>query len=142
MRDALSLKPTYYEALRRLALQLASVRMGSDHAFLVETRLSSLARSEGFESLDAMVEKLFAVDQARSGRPRSCRLWLSAICVLIVIRLRSMPSSMSLRTIWRISAAADASTFRHMAAGRVRMSIPWQCAQGEPMRLARQISTL
>ena len=66
MRDALSLKLTYYEALRRLALQLASVRMGSDHAFLVETRLSSLARSEGFESLDAMVEKLFAVDQARS----------------------------------------------------------------------------
>lgn len=65
MRGALSLRPTYYEALRRLTLQLAGVRMGSDHAFLVETRLANLARSEGFQSLDAMVEELFAVGQAR-----------------------------------------------------------------------------
>lgn len=65
MRGALTLKPTYYEALRRLTLQLAGVRMGSDHAFLVETRLSSLARTEGFDSLDSMVEELFAVGQAR-----------------------------------------------------------------------------
>lgn len=65
MRGALSLKPSYYEALRRLTLQLAGVRMGSDHAFLVETRLANLARKEGFDSLDAMVQELFAVGQAR-----------------------------------------------------------------------------
>lgn len=65
MSSVLSLKPTYYEALRQLTLQLAGVRMGSDHAFLVETRLSSLARKEGFDSLDSMVEELFAVGQSR-----------------------------------------------------------------------------
>ncbi|MGB3455534.1 MAG: CheR family methyltransferase [Litorimonas sp.] len=61
----MSLRPPYYEALRRLTLQLAGVQMGSDHAFLVETRLASLARKEGFDSLDTMVEELFAVGQAR-----------------------------------------------------------------------------
>lgn len=65
MRGALSLKPSYYEALRRLTLQLSGVRMGADHAFLVETRLASLARSEGYDSLDAMVQELFKVGQAR-----------------------------------------------------------------------------
>ena len=65
MRGGLSLGPPYYEALRRLTLQLAGVRMGSDHAFLVETRLAGLARKEGFDSLDGMIEELFAVGQAR-----------------------------------------------------------------------------
>ncbi|MEM7729548.1 MAG: CheR family methyltransferase [Pseudomonadota bacterium] len=65
MRGGLSLRPTYYEALRRLTLQLAGVQMGSDHAFLVETRLAGLARAEGFDSLDAMIEELFAVGQSR-----------------------------------------------------------------------------
>ena len=65
MRGALSLKPSYYEALKRLTLELAGVRMGSDHAFLVETRLASLAREEGYASLDAMVEELFGSGQTR-----------------------------------------------------------------------------
>lgn len=65
MQGALSLRPSYYEALRRLTLQLAGVRMGSDHAFLVETRLASLARREGYDSLDAMVQELFSAGQAR-----------------------------------------------------------------------------
>lgn len=65
MRGALSLRPSYYEALRRLTLQLAGVRMGSDHAFLVETRLANLARREGYASLDAMVQELFSSGQAR-----------------------------------------------------------------------------
>ena len=65
MRGALTLRPSYYEALRRLTLQLAGVRMGSDHAFLVETRLANLARREGYASLDAMVEELFSSGQAR-----------------------------------------------------------------------------
>ncbi len=65
MRGALSLKPSYYEALKRLTLELAGVRMGSDHAFLVETRLASLARDEGYASLDAMIEELFGSGQTR-----------------------------------------------------------------------------
>lgn len=65
MRGALSLRPTYYEALRRLTLQLSGVQMGSDHAFLVETRLSSLARKEGFDNLDSMVQELFSVGKSR-----------------------------------------------------------------------------
>ena len=65
MSGALSLQPSYYDALRRLTLELAGVRMGADHAFLVETRLAGLARQEGFESLDAMVAELFASGQTR-----------------------------------------------------------------------------
>jgi chemotaxis protein methyltransferase CheR len=65
MRGALSLKPSYYEALKRLTLELAGVRVGSDHAFLVETRLASLAREDGFASLDAMIEELFSTGQTR-----------------------------------------------------------------------------
>ena len=65
MRGGLTLKPTYYEALRRLALELAGVRMGSNHAFLVETRLANLAREEGYASLDAMIEELFGTGQTR-----------------------------------------------------------------------------
>ena len=59
MRSALSLTPSYYEALKRLTLELAGVNLGSDHAFLVETRLSTLARNEGYESLNEMIEELF-----------------------------------------------------------------------------------
>lgn len=65
MRSALSLSPPFYEALRRLTLELAGVKLGSDHAFLVETRLASLARDEGFETLDAMVNELFSTGQTR-----------------------------------------------------------------------------
>lgn len=65
MRGGLSLKPSYYEALRRLTLQLAGVQMESDHAFLVETRLSDLARKEGYDTLDSMVEDLFATGQSQ-----------------------------------------------------------------------------
>jgi len=65
MRSALSLNPTYYEALKRLTLELAGVNLGSDHAFLIETRLSTLARQEGYESLDDMVEELFNTGKNR-----------------------------------------------------------------------------
>lgn len=65
MRGALSLNPTYYEALKRLTLELAGVNLGSDHAFLIETRLSTLARQEGYDSLDDMVEELFNTGQSR-----------------------------------------------------------------------------
>lgn len=65
MRGALSLNPTYYEALKRLTLELAGVNLGSDHAFLIETRLATLARQEGYKSLDDMVEELFNTGQSR-----------------------------------------------------------------------------
>lgn len=65
MRGALSLTPPFYEALRRLTLELAGVKLGTDHAFLVETRLAGLAREEGFETLDAMVRELFNTGQTR-----------------------------------------------------------------------------
>ncbi len=60
MSRVLSLNASYYEALKRLTLELAGVNLGSDHAFLVETRLSALARREGFTSLEALVTQLFS----------------------------------------------------------------------------------
>jgi len=65
MRSALSLNPTYYKALKRLTLEMAGINLGDNHEFLVETRLSALARKEGFENLTAMVDELFSVGQTR-----------------------------------------------------------------------------
>lgn len=65
MTGVLSLNPPYYEALKRLTLELAGVNLGSDHAFLVETRLSALARKEGFDSLDSLVDELFGSGDSR-----------------------------------------------------------------------------
>ncbi|WP_017931191.1 CheR family methyltransferase [Robiginitomaculum antarcticum] len=65
MAAALSLTPSYYEALRRLTLELTGVALGDDHHFAIETRLSALARREGFGSLHDMVEELFARGQTR-----------------------------------------------------------------------------
>ena len=60
-----SLKREYYDALRQLTLELAGIHLGRDHAFLIETRLAGLARSEGFPSLADMVDDLFASGQNR-----------------------------------------------------------------------------
>ncbi len=65
MGAVLSLTPSYYEALKRLTLELAGVNLGADHTFLIETRLSSLARTEGFDSLTNMVEELFNTGESR-----------------------------------------------------------------------------
>lgn len=65
MSGVMSLNASYYEALKRLTLELAGVNLGSDHAFLVETRLSALARREGFDSLDALVSELFKTGQPK-----------------------------------------------------------------------------
>ena len=65
MSGTLSLKPSYYEALKRLTIELVGVKLGADHEFLVETRLSTLARTEGFESLPQMIEELFSRGQTR-----------------------------------------------------------------------------
>lgn len=65
MSAVLSLKSSYYDALKRLTLELAGVHLGDDHAFLVETRLSALARHEGYESLNQMIDDLFGQGQTR-----------------------------------------------------------------------------
>jgi len=62
---ALSLAPSYYDALRSLTLELAGINLGANHAFLVETRLSRLARDEGYESLDDMINELFNTGGSR-----------------------------------------------------------------------------
>lgn len=65
MGGALSLRPSYYEALKTLTLELAGVKLGADHKFLVETRLSALARKEGYDNLIQMVDELFSRGQTR-----------------------------------------------------------------------------
>ncbi len=65
MSNVLSLKTSYYEALKRLTLELAGVNLGDDHAFLVETRLSALARQEGYQNLTQMIDDLFGQGQTR-----------------------------------------------------------------------------
>ena len=65
MSAVLSLKPSYYEALKRLTLELAGVNLGQNHEFLIETRLSALARQEGYDSLLPMIEELFSSGQTR-----------------------------------------------------------------------------
>jgi len=62
---ALSLAPSYYDALRRLTLELAGINLGSNHAFLVETRLSRLAREEGYGTLENMIDELFKTGSSR-----------------------------------------------------------------------------
>jgi len=62
---ALSLAPSYYDALRRLTLELAGINLGANHAFLVETRLSRLAREEGYDGLDVMIDELFKTGGSR-----------------------------------------------------------------------------
>lgn len=65
MSAVLSLKPSYYEALKRLTLELAGVKLGANHKFLVETRLAAMARREGFDSLPDLIEELFSRGQTR-----------------------------------------------------------------------------
>ncbi|MGJ8563357.1 MAG: CheR family methyltransferase [Alphaproteobacteria bacterium] len=65
MSGVLSLKPSYYEALRRLTLELAGINLGKDHPFLIETRLRTLSRQEGYDSLLHMIEELFGRGEAR-----------------------------------------------------------------------------
>ena len=65
MSRVLSLRPSYYEALKRLTLELVGINLGANHPFLIETRLASLARKEGFEDLNALVNELFSRGQSR-----------------------------------------------------------------------------
>lgn len=50
--------PEDMDLLAALARQRAGLRIESDKAYLVESRLSPLARREGFESIEAMIDAL------------------------------------------------------------------------------------
>lgn len=65
MRGGLSLNPNYYQALKRLTLEMAGVNLGANHEFLIETRLSALARSEGYDTLMDLINELFSEGQTR-----------------------------------------------------------------------------
>ncbi len=65
MSAALSLQLSYYDALKQLTLELAGVKLGENHKFLVETRLAALARREGFETMPDMIDELFSRGQTR-----------------------------------------------------------------------------
>lgn len=65
MSNVRTLKSGYYEALRRLTLELAGIKLGEDSEFLVETRLGALARQEGYADLPSMIEALFSEGQTR-----------------------------------------------------------------------------
>lgn len=52
-------------ALKRLTLELAGVKLDKGHTFLIETRLSALARKEGYENLSEMIHELFSRGQTR-----------------------------------------------------------------------------
>lgn len=65
MGAVFSLEPSYYGALKRLTLELAGISLGNNHEFLIETRLSALARKEGYDDLRTMIEELFTHGQTR-----------------------------------------------------------------------------
>ncbi len=65
MGSVRSLESGYYEALRRLTLEIAGVKLGSNTDFLVETRLSALARQQGYSSLEALISELFTDGNTR-----------------------------------------------------------------------------
>ena len=65
MSGVLSLRPSYYEALKRLTLELVGINLGANHPFLIETRLATLARKEGFDDLNTLIDELFSRGQSR-----------------------------------------------------------------------------
>jgi len=65
MGDVRSLEPGYYEALRRLTLEIAGVKLGINTDFYVETRLSSLARERGYADLSGLISDLFTDGDTR-----------------------------------------------------------------------------
>jgi chemotaxis protein methyltransferase CheR len=52
------LNPSHFDFVRTLLHQRSAIVLGSEKAYLVETRLLPLARQEGLPSVDALVERL------------------------------------------------------------------------------------
>ena len=119
-RDApRSLKREYYDALRQLTLELAGIHLGRDHAFLVETRLAGLARTEGFPSLADMVDELFA-----SG---ANRLAVRVVSALLERDTRFWADRSSLETLRDVAIPA----LREFVEGRRIRILSFGCASGQ-----------
>lgn len=114
MAGVRSLQPGYYEALRRLTLEIAGIKLGADTDFLVETRLSSLASRQGYDSLEALISELFTDGDTR--------LAVQVVSALLERDLRFFDdkagfSSLS-KTIWpAVSATFSASKIRILCYG-------------------------
>lgn len=65
MSAARALQKNYYEALRRLTLQLSGMHLQADQDYFIDTRLKAIARREGFDNHETMVEDLFARGESR-----------------------------------------------------------------------------
>ncbi len=65
MSAVLSMPDGYYKALKRLASEVAGVALEDDYKFTIETRLSVLARMEGYPSLIEMVQSMFKSGDSR-----------------------------------------------------------------------------
>ena len=122
---ALSLAPSYYDALRRLTLELAGINLGANHTFLVETRLSRLARENGYESLDIMVEELFKTGGSRL-----------AVQVVTALTERDTQFVKDKRAFQRLEDIVLPDLHHKRGGGRVRL-LSFGCASGqEPYGIA------
>lgn len=65
MSEVLSMPDGYYDALKRLTEEVAGIVLEDDYKFTIETRLSVLARLEGFPSLIEMVQSMFKSGDSR-----------------------------------------------------------------------------
>lgn len=65
MSAVLSMPEGYYDALKQLTVEVAGVALDDDYPFTIETRLSILARAEGYPSLIDMVQKMFKTGESR-----------------------------------------------------------------------------
>jgi len=65
MTAVLSMPDGYYGALKRLTAEVAGVVLEEDYKFTIETRLSVLARREGYPSLIEMVQSMFKLGDSR-----------------------------------------------------------------------------
>jgi len=118
-RGALSLAPSYYDALRSLTLELAGINLGANHAFLVETRLSRLARDEGYDSLDAMIDELF-----RTGGSRL------AVQVVSALTERDTHFFKDKTAFERLQKIVLPDLHRKRGGGRIRL-LSFGCASGQ-----------
>jgi chemotaxis protein methyltransferase CheR len=115
----MSLAPSYYDALRRLTLELSGVNLGSNHAFLVETRLSRLARDEGYDSLDAMIAELFKTGASRL-----------AVQVVSALTERDTHFFKDTRAFTRLREIVLPDLHRKRGGGRVRL-LSFGCSAGQ-----------
>ena len=114
MGSVRSLEPGFYEALRRLTLEIAGVKLGNNTDFLAETRLASLAREQGYADLATLISELFT--------DGNTRLAVHVVSALLERDLRFFDdkggfSSLS-KTVWpSVSSAFSDDTVRILCYG-------------------------